>query len=58
MFKKAKGQGTIEYAGALVVAAVIVSAVLALGPTNLGNMFNSVINDTATYFQGEVPTGS
>jgi Flp pilus assembly pilin Flp len=41
--KSKKGQGIVEYAGALVVAALIVGAVVTAGPSNLASMFNAVI---------------
>jgi hypothetical protein len=47
-----KGQGVVEYAGALVIAAVIVATVLATGPAGLGTMFNGVITTVSNYFTG------
>jgi Flp pilus assembly pilin Flp len=52
-FKKRKGQGVIEYAGALVIAAVLVAAVLAVGPTAISGMFTSIITQVTTYFTGQ-----
>ncbi|MBY0402729.1 MAG: Flp family type IVb pilin [Cyanobacteria bacterium] len=40
---KKKGQGVVEYAGALVIAALVVTAVIVAGPSNLSTMFNSVV---------------
>lgn len=47
-----KGQGIVEYAGALVVAALIVGAVVTAGPDNLASMFNSVIASVETSITG------
>ncbi|MEB3206790.1 MAG: hypothetical protein VKK59_05525 [Vampirovibrionales bacterium] len=41
--KKVEGQATIEYAGAIVVTAAIVGALLAFGPDNFSAMFNNII---------------
>lgn len=50
-----KGQGVIEYAGALVVAAVLVSAVLAIGPTGINTLFTNILNSVQTYMTGQLP---
>ncbi|MDX2083811.1 MAG: Flp family type IVb pilin [Candidatus Melainabacteria bacterium] len=49
LYKKAKGQGVVEYAGALVVAAALVAAVLLIGPDAIQGMFQNII-DTITQF--------
>jgi Flp pilus assembly pilin Flp len=54
--KKAKGQGAVEYAGAIVVAAAIVGAVLAFGPDNLSTMFNSIITTISTNLNAQANT--
>lgn len=46
--KKRKGQGIVEYAGAIVVATVLVGAVLAVGPQAMGDMFKNVIGGIST----------
>lgn len=51
-----QGQGVIEYAGALVIAAVLVAAVLAVGPTGISNLFTDILNSVQTYFTGQLPT--
>ncbi len=53
--RKHKGQGVVEYAGALVVAAVLVSGVLLAGPTGLGDTFTSIMTDVGNYLTGQVP---
>ena len=53
--KKQKGQGVIEYAGALVIAAVLVSAVLAIGPDGIKTLFTDILSSVTTYFKGELP---
>ena len=40
--KAKKGQGVVEYAGALVVAALVVAAVIASGPGAIDGLFGSV----------------
>lgn len=53
--RKQKGQGVIEYAGALVIAAVLVAAVLAIGPTGITNLFTNILNSVQTFFTGKLP---
>ncbi|WMU93223.1 hypothetical protein EMOOHJMP_00028 [Microcystis phage MaAM05] len=45
--KAKKGQGVIEYAGALVIAAAIVAGVLLIGPQGLKDLFTTIL-DTVT----------
>ena len=52
---KSKGQGVIEYAGALVVAAVMVAAVLAIGPDGIKTLFTSMMSSIQTYLTGQLP---
>jgi Flp pilus assembly pilin Flp len=54
--KATKGQGVIEYAGALVIAAVLVAATLAIGPTGISNLFTDIMNSVQSYFTGQLPT--
>jgi Flp pilus assembly pilin Flp len=54
--KHSKGQGVIEYAGALVIAAVLVAAVLAIGPTQISATFTSIMGKVNTYFTSKLPT--
>ena len=49
------GQGVIEYAGALVVAAVMVAAVLAIGPKGITTLFTNILNSVQTYMTGQLP---
>jgi Flp pilus assembly pilin Flp len=51
-----KGQGVIEYAGALVIAAVLVAATLAIGPTGITNLFTDIMDSVQSYFTGQLPT--
>ncbi len=53
--KKNKGQGVIEYAGALVIAAVLVAAVLAIGPGAIGTLFQTIMDSVTTFFTGQLP---
>ena len=52
--QKKKGQGVVEYAGAIVVAAAIVAAVLSFAPTALSSLFTDIIGAIKTFFQGEI----
>lgn len=49
-----KGQGVIEYAGALVIAAVLVATVLAVGPQGIQTLFNSILTSVQSFFQGQL----
>lgn len=53
MLKKSKGQGVIEYAGALVIAAVLVSVVLAVGPDAMEGLFTEIFDTVAAMIQGD-----
>ncbi len=53
--KAQKGQGVIEYAGALVIAAVMVAAVIAVGPGALKTMFTSIMTSVSSYFTASLP---
>jgi Flp pilus assembly pilin Flp len=50
MNKKAKGQGVVEYAGALVIGAVIVATALAAGPTAINGVFTTLTGNITTMF--------
>jgi hypothetical protein len=51
---RAKGQGVIEYAGALVIAAVLVAAVLAVGPEGISTLFGDILSSVQSYFTGQL----
>jgi hypothetical protein len=53
--KASKGQGVIEYAGALVVAAALVAAVISVGPQGISNLFTDILQSVQTYFKGKLP---
>lgn len=52
--KKKKGQGVVEYAGALVIAALVVVAVIGVGPDALATMFNDVITSVSGNLTGQL----
>jgi Flp pilus assembly pilin Flp len=52
--KKHKGQGVIEYAGALVIAAALVAAVLTVGPTAITDLFTNIMTTVSGYLEGEL----
>lgn len=54
MNKKQKGQGVIEYAGALVIAAVLVATVLAVGPDGIEELFNNILDTVQGFFDTEL----
>jgi hypothetical protein len=45
-----KGQGVIEYAGALVTAAAIIAVALVVGPPNMANVFSQLSTEIGTMF--------
>jgi len=47
---KKNGQGVIEYAGAMIVAALIVAAVLVIGQAGMGNVYNAIFGGVENYF--------
>lgn len=49
--KKKLGQGVIEYAGAMIVAALIVAAVLVIGQAGMGNVYNSIFSNVENFFK-------
>lgn len=53
-----KGQGVIEYAGALVIAAVLVAAVIAVGPSGIEELFGTILTSVTTQFTQELPGGA
>ena len=53
-----KGQGVIEYAGALVVAAALVAAVIAVGPDGIKSLFGDILTAVQGYFKGQLPGGA
>lgn len=55
LLKKSKGQGVIEYAGALVIAAALVAAVITVGPSGISTLFGDILNSVQSYFTGQLP---
>lgn len=51
-----KGQGVIEYAGALVIAAAVVAGVLAVGPDGIKTLFSDIMTQVSTHFKSKLPT--
>jgi Flp pilus assembly pilin Flp len=47
---KKDGQGVIEYAGAMIVAALIVSAVLVIGQGGMGTVYNTLFSGVQNFF--------
>lgn len=56
--RKARGQGVIEYAGALVVASCLVAAVIAVGPQGISNLFTNILTQVQTFFTSKVNQGT
>lgn len=48
------GQGVIEYAGALVIAAVIIAAGIVVVPPGFANMMNTIYTSVGEFLNGEV----
>jgi hypothetical protein len=49
------GQGVVEYAGALVIAAGIIAAGIIIVPPNFAGFMNSVYTTMATFMEGQMP---
>ncbi len=49
------GQGMVEYAGALAIAAVIVAASIFIVPPSFAGFINSVYESMTTFITGQVP---
>lgn len=54
--KASKGQGVIEYAGALVVAAALVAAVISVGPKGISTLFTDILTSVQALFKSNMPT--
>jgi hypothetical protein len=52
LFSRKKGQGVVEYAGALVIAAILVATVLSVGPTQMKSVYTTVFSKISTFFSG------
>lgn len=50
-----KGQGVVEYAGALAVAAVLVGSVVASGGGDFSTLFQAALNNAMETIQGLLP---
>lgn len=53
MTTKKPGQGVVEYAGAMIVAALIVLAVLSIGTQGMGNVYNTIFNGVQNFFTAQ-----
>jgi hypothetical protein len=47
---KKRGQGVIEYAGAMIVAALIVAAVLVIGREGMGRVYTQIFGGVEGFF--------
>jgi hypothetical protein len=54
--KRAQGQGVIEYSGALVIAAVLVSAGLVIVPPNFSALINTICTTMGNYLASQLPS--
>jgi Flp pilus assembly pilin Flp len=54
--KAKRGQGVIEYAGALVIAAVLVAAVINVGPDAITGLFTQILGKVQSFFTSKMPT--
>lgn len=50
-----KGQGVIEYAGALVIAAVLVSLALFVVPEEVAGLINTIMTEAIAFFMESLP---
>ncbi len=53
---KKVGQATVEYAGALILAAIIVAVVFDANTSIMGNVYNSIWTSIQSSFSSKVPT--
>lgn len=51
-----KGQGVIEYAGALVIAAMIVAAGIIIVPPNFAALISTIYTSMSSFLSGQLPT--
>jgi len=51
-----RGQGVVEYAGSLVIAAIIVAAGLIIVPPNFSAMINTIYSTMASFLGGQLPS--
>lgn len=56
--KARKGQGVIEYAGALVIAAAIVAGVLVVGPSGIETLFGNILDTVTSNFTSALNSGA
>lgn len=52
--RAARGQGVVEYSGALVIAVVVVGAGIIVVPQNFTNMLNTIIANMTTYLMAQM----
>ncbi len=53
---QSRGQGVIEYAGALVIAAVLVSMAIFIVPDNVSSLLNDIMTAAVEYFISTLPS--
>jgi uncharacterized protein (UPF0333 family) len=49
--KKCRGQGVVEYAGALVIAAIFVATAIAVGPPTMNSIYSQIYSSTEAMFK-------
>jgi hypothetical protein len=54
MDKKQRGQGVIEYAGAIVAASMLVAVVMTVGPAGVGELFSDVLAGAQQLLNGSL----
>lgn len=50
-----RGQGVVEYAGSLVIAAIIVAAGIVIVPPNFAAMVNTIYSTMSGFLTGQLP---
>lgn len=50
-----RGQGVVEYAGALIIAAIIVAAGIVIVPPNFAGLISTIYSTMETFFQTHLP---
>ena len=54
--RKHRGQGLVEYCGALVVATVLVAVVMGTGTDRMVGLFSTVVTATGNMIQSYIPS--
>jgi hypothetical protein len=54
--KLAWGQGVVEYAGALIIAVILITTSMVVIPPNFAEMMNTICTTVASFLISQLPT--